>query len=847
MHLNMPVELEIYHYSQLSQYLTAVLEESSGAISVVNIGISSDARTKLSCLNDALSVSSLETILVKDIKDIGNVWSNMMPAFNMFTPSPSHISEKCRSGDKIFEQVFLIPTSSHMEAYVDHFLSQQKDTCEYKKALIHSQSDLENASSTHRSIRMMKPSSQISMVDYYFNAHRFMLLDRPINWVAFDGGVPMQINTMKNNRDLEENYISFNSLNGALKSSQEIPIGLEMMVNIDLVTTADGVHVGMHDAKSFGPYAFEANQVPGTSIVSSMNFDQVRNVLRNPCVPADVTKMYLVLNKYYRNSQNLLKDNCSIPVNSIDDFLQDTSLLPELILDLKSSNETYDQGLEIIKSIMAQNFTTDDEKKKKISKISMRYFSYDKDRIRTISEIMPDYLFDRINNGNYSSNIKLFMNSPSIEACYVLAHWMLEKKLIPAGCFVQLNNVHMQDSWNYYSMKITNVPPSNVLKNLPQSFKIICDIPQQTGTVVMWNDGLTQCIENGYKWMHSPLSPTKADQSLPQNPEIIQTLSNEKSVIKALQEEETYYGTRSEFPTYRSHWGLTSPFHWKSFDQQWEFNGHILSPRSVSELDSSLSIFRCVSKILTVMLYLKLEELGLLRMDDQVEAAVLDSGSSVTWRQIFTNTAGDDGSNAGKEFVYSNSMWVFVEAFVAKVTGKSFKEAMDHYITSPMGLNGHFDDETEYTPFPARGFVGTNEDLMIIGGTLGSHGVSPKTRTQIIKADSAKSMLKDWTKLQNVTSSFLQDKTVESMNRFRHKESEFQHSIVDGYGMGLWCVKGWRVNRSTGELIVGWLAMGSSEALLYFDTDSIVVTMTAQQRVKGLELTTAFAKLIRSM
>jgi len=85
------------------------------------------------------------------------------------------------------------------------------------------------------------------------------------------------------------------------------------------------------------------------------------------------------------------------------------------------------------------------------------------------------------------------------------------------------------------------------------------------------------------------------------------------------------------------------------------------------------------------------------------------------------------------------------------------------------------------------------------------------------------------------------------MNRFRHEESEFKYSIVDGYGMGLWCVKGWRTNKSTGEPIVGWLAMGSSEALLYFDTDAIVVSMAAQQRVKGLELTTAFAKVVRSM
>ena len=65
--------------------------------------------------------------------------------------------------------------------------------------------------------------------------------------------------------------------------------------------------------------------------------------------------------------------------------------------------------------------------------------------------------------------------------------------------------------------------------------------------------------------------------------------------------------------------------------------------------------------------------------------------------------------------------------------------------------------------------------------------------------------------------------------------------------MGLWKVKGWRKEKETGNLIEGWLALGISEALLYFDNDAIVVSMATTQRDKGLELITAFTKLVKSI
>ena len=56
---------------------------------------------------------------------------------------------------------------------------------------------------------------------------------------------------------------------------------------------------------------------------------------------------------------------------------------------------------------------------------------------------------------------------------------------------------------------------------------------------------------------------------------------------------------------------------------------------------------------------------------------------------------------------------------------------------------------------------------MIIGGTLAAHGVLyPATRLQIITRNSVKTMLKDWSSIQNVKASFHQDQTVASIKRF---------------------------------------------------------------------------------
>ena len=80
----------------------------------------------------------------------------------------------------------------------------------------------------------------------YVKALRSLLLDRPLNLMAFDGGLVSQ--------PQRKNQISipcsrFNSVEGA-KRSVEAAISntyQEVMVNIDLVSTADNVSIAMHN------------------------------------------------------------------------------------------------------------------------------------------------------------------------------------------------------------------------------------------------------------------------------------------------------------------------------------------------------------------------------------------------------------------------------------------------------------------------------------------------------------------------------------------------------------------------------------------------------------------------
>lgn len=143
--------------------------------------------------------------------------------------------------------------------------------------------------------------------------------------------------------------------------------------------------------------------------------------------------------------------------------------------------------------------------------------------------------------------------------------------------------------------------------------------------------------------------------------------------------------------------------------------------------------------------------------------------------------------------------------------------------------------------------MGSNKDLLIIGSTLASGGVSPETGMRVVSQASIEKMLYDWTTALNVTESFKNDKIVKRMDHmFEISSGIYPFGVVQGYGMGIWRVKGWRTRgRGSKTPVQGWVAMGGAEALMYFDEDGLVVEMCAQKRVKEVELEFAFALAVK--
>jgi hypothetical protein len=85
-----------------------------------------------------------------------------------------------------------------------------------------------------------------------------------------------------------------------------------------------------------------------------------------------------------------------------------------------------------------------------------------------------------------------------------------------------------------------------------------------------------------------------------------------------------------------SHWGVTSLFDWKPHQQHCWFVGGKQQNIAVQAVpNNSDNIFRCATKILAVMLFLRLEELGLLFIDDVINRLPY----KVARRHVFSNNA----------------------------------------------------------------------------------------------------------------------------------------------------------------------------------------------------------------
>ena len=173
---------------------------------------------------------------------------------------------------------------------------------------------------------------------------------------------------------------------------------------------------------------------------------------------------------------------------------------------------------------------------------------------------------------------------------------------------------------------------------------------------------------------------------------------------------------------------------------------------------------------------------------------------------------------------------------------------MRHHVFDPIGLNGTFDYDSDYPPVAARGFVGTLEDLMLIGCTLSSGGVSPRDTDAGNITEERGPDVEGFHSSEQGYGLISRGQNRQFNEEIRGSRESLSVGVVDGYGLGLWRVRGWRRRLLDGTPSVrGWLAMGSSEALLYFDTKGLVFAMAAPHRVMGLELTSPFANAVRNL
>ena len=896
--------LELYHYSILSPYLTAKLELRKGVV-VVDIKIPST-----SCIVDSLAITRLTEVVLVDPSIILLPRPAHMQQKKMKSFSPALLcqSTSAKVGGSVTS------TSLELDDGLNAFAKLQKD-CKFQRAYSYHSSIQTAALAKHdillKGSSVHLPSSYVgtmhvsrcsshrlfshtatsvfvypvrgnidwvsnhdngslvcgasgsapedctsdvySEIESYFQTFRYwkaaILLDRPVGWMAFDGGlVPQELSASIIEGTSEGGFCSsFNSLEGA-KRTIRYGGGSDdhrTMLNIDLTMTLDQANVAMHSSTLVGPINFQQNNVQSPS---TMTLAEVQTKLRNPCLPSDVIHLWLDENTY-RSYDTC--SGCSQAAATAKQFLDEIALGydTDIIFDLKETSGQEVQVQQILSLIQNDNSRSTADKEKLLKRVHLRYFGVEQNK-SPLLEVLPDPLLKKMISGRSPSLLKTYINTPSKVACLELARWAREQGTYLAGCFVNEGHVGVTKSWHDLSTKI------NVTKTLVsmEDMKFICDVPreQTLPDTNLWKNGLVSCVEDGYDWIHYPFPvATKADYSLPSSSVLNSFVLDGTTVIKtsllAINLKRS-----SVFQEYLSHWGITSPYNWKPHRQHWSFVGekdqHNIAVQAVPNKNNK-HVFRCVTKILTVMLFLRLEELGLFSVDD----AIGSLEHKVTWKQVFSNTAGVDGTDAGNSFYYSNSLWSHVSDFVQTITGVPFVEAVKYYILDPIGLLGSFDVNTVFPPFTARGFLGSNEDLLLIGSTLASGGVSPKTRLRVISTLSVNKMLKDWTKAQNVTASFMQDKTVNSMKRFQGVDGDgdggdsFAFGIVDGYGMGLWRVKGWRTKGHQVSPVRGWLAMGSSEAIIYFDTDDIVVGMCAPNRILGLELTASFAKVVREV
>jgi len=699
---------------------------------------------------------------------------------------------------------------------------------------------LQQASTTDKATeetRPIYPEYHEAILSYwqdYVEARRILLLDRPIDWIAPSGGLFWQ-------------YSTFNSQKVANESHhQQAP-----MVHIDLSLAADKSLVATYNDTSFSPYPFSQNEIPNR--ISSMHHNDIAN-LTNPCIPESTSRLWLYKNPYqtYECKSEPVTFEDEFFIYSIDAEVMYNLNAPTRELQVEQAENLYTLVMDFDDVLLDQG------------RVSIRFTATD----NSSSAVLPEDALKK----KALEKLPYYVNAPSRLACMQLVSWIRNQNSFPndnvLGCYVGLDNPRLAQDWekiahkNNITVDVVGMPQP--VKEFP-AIKAICDMPQHPPSPEharrLWKTSHIQCIEDGFEHIVHPwYIPMYADFSrLPSgleafSPEIGTQLL--KSIIPARLQERVDL-TDPLWANYTSHWGFTHLSDWYTLHTGW-YQGDQSRKKPPSKA-SEMARFGHITQLLTVLLFLRLEELGYSMLDSPVTGVDRESYTKggkepTTWRHVFSRTADRKGGPPGIKFDEQSNIWKRAPKFVKSQTGLNFTTAMQHYILDRMGMVGNLN--VTMTLSPSLGFVGPLEDMMLIGSTLASFGVSPKTRQQVVSMQSVEMLLNN-TVLQydnhSAKTGFLRHGDVKNLERHlrasnsttRTNLSE-REAVVDGYGLGLFCVHGLR-HTLLGEPIRGWMASGGHDSLLYFDTTGMVLAFNAPTRTLGYEVTTAFGRVVQDI
>ena len=479
--------IELYHYSVLSPYLTAMLELSGPQIKVVDIKSNAN-RSEQNCISDALSVTHLTHVTLTEPSMMlipRKEYNHSRKTAIISTTSKLDDAVKSieKQGSLNFEHVALVESnvdlyirasngniigwyhqaggilsfdfvylSRHVIAW-SSYIGNDKLVCQERmnNLLITNPCPAEVLNCIKKSIKR-------------YNHWKVKLIHdaRELGWLAFDGGL---VQTEPNA------CASFNSIEGATRSSYS----KRTILNIDLALSNDGKYsLGMHNSSQVGP--IYVNEI--TSPIQD-------NIVQNPCLSREFISKWYDDNDYRTYGTN--KGISYQTVSSLNDFMQlvyeeDT----QIVFDLKE-RDINSQQRQLQHIIEASRKEMDEHL---LENIGVRFFS---NNITSSLEILPQpTILKNLRQGR----INLYTNAPSRIHCIYLESYLLRTHNISIrGCFVAEGNKRVQERWSEVEsqIKIDN----SLHTSATSTMKVICDMPASQEPIhrSFWRNGLVKCVE----------------------------------------------------------------------------------------------------------------------------------------------------------------------------------------------------------------------------------------------------------------------------------------------------------------------------------------------------------------